>query len=106
MLQNSKNLRPLDILACDSANKTSFLNPSKSLFGALGKKPFVRFGKYGLYAELQARMSRRRKCLLFLKHKCLVTLTWIHEVIELDVSVPLLSLPYLFSGMITSSCLQ
>ncbi len=30
--KNSKNLRPLDILACNSANKPSFQNLTKSLF--------------------------------------------------------------------------
>ncbi len=32
-----------------------------------------RFWKDGLLAELQARLSRERRFLLFLKHKCLVT---------------------------------
>ncbi len=43
--KDSKNLRLLDILACDSTNFK--------------------------IAELQARMSRRRRSLLFLNHKCL-----------------------------------
>ncbi len=57
--KNSKNLHPRDIPACDSANKPSFQNQTKSpfaqcsidvksavtfyMYGALGKKAFVRF---------------------------------------------------------------
>ena len=56
--KNSNNLRPLDILACNSGDKC--------------------FRKDGLLAELQVGMSRGHRFLLFLKHKhdkCLVTLT-------------------------------
>ena len=50
--RNSKNLHPLDILGFNSANKD------------------------GLLPESQTRMSRGCRFLLFLKHRCLVTLNW------------------------------
>ena len=53
--KNNKNLQPQDILAFNSANKPSF--------------------QHCLLAELQAWTSRSCKFLLFLKHRCLVTLS-------------------------------
>ncbi len=47
--KNSENMQLLDVLVCNTANKPSFQNLTKS--------HFVRFWKGGLLAELQARMQ-------------------------------------------------
>ena len=90
--KNSKKLHPLDILACNSANKPCFQNTTKSLFpqcsidvkcycifyiyGELGKRTFCQILKrwFISWIELQARMSRGHRYLPFLQHKCLVIL--------------------------------
>ncbi len=73
----AKNLRPLDILACNSANKPSFTLPTdhftvaEHLKCSIGQKGFVAFWKDGLLAELPAWMSRG--C-IFLHHNYQVSL--------------------------------
>ena len=61
-LKNIKNLRPQDILAFNLANKPSFQNLAKSLL-----------------PEIQAWTSRSCNFLLFLKHRCLVTLISLYK---------------------------
>ncbi len=66
----------LQISNLTSANRCYFKNVTE-LFTSMeywAKGFFVGFWKGGLFAELQARMSRGCRFLLFLKHKCLVTL--------------------------------
>ena len=55
---------------CNSANEPSFQNLTKRLF--------VGFWKDCLLAELQARMSKSRRFLLFLHHNYQVSLSKIH----------------------------
>ncbi len=55
-----KNLQHLDILASISANKQSFQNPTKWFF--------IGFRKDGLLTELQAKMSKGCRYLLFRHH--------------------------------------
>ena len=64
-LKNSQNLHLLDILVCNSVNKPSFQNPTKTIVA-----------QCSLLAESHARMSRRRRFLLILKHTCLVKLNF------------------------------
>ncbi len=86
--KSQQNLQLLDVLACNSANKPSFSNPTKSLFAQrsidvksaatflrqqmlllkchctfynsrpLFKKVLVRFGKDGIITELSTKISR------------------------------------------------
>ncbi len=70
--QNSKNLLSLDILACNSAKKSSFQNSTKHLFAQCSID--VGFWKDGLLAELQAKMYRGCRFLLFWHHSYEVTL--------------------------------
>ncbi len=60
--QNSKNQQLIDILACYSANKPSFQNPTKGIL------------KDGSLAESQARVSRCCRFLLFWHHNYQVSL--------------------------------
>ncbi len=61
-----KNMQLLDVLFCNSANKPSFQNPTKGLF--------LDFEKMIYLAELQVRMSRYCRFLLFSPHKYQVSL--------------------------------
>ena len=63
-------LPPLNILTCNSANKLLFFTSIEHW----AKRLFVGFQKYGLLAELQARMSRDCRFSLFLHHNYQVTL--------------------------------
>ena len=58
----------LNVLVCNLANKPSFQN--------LTKRPFCGFWKDGILAELQVKMSRSCRFLLFLPHTYQVTLTY------------------------------
>ncbi len=43
--KNSKKLQLLDVQACNLANRAVFQNPTKSIYGALGKKAFCQILK-------------------------------------------------------------
>ncbi len=65
----------LDVLACNSANKPSFQNLQKGLFAQRSLD-----GKDGLLAELQAKMSRGCRFLLFWHHSYEVTLRFSYSL--------------------------
>ncbi len=73
-----KNMQLLDVSVCNSANKPSFQNPTKSHFAQssiYGKSAVSGFEKIVyLIAELQVRTSRSCRFLLFLPHKYQVSL--------------------------------
>ena len=85
-------MQPLDVLACNSANKQSFQNLTKNPFAQCSldvksvvtsmehwlKRLFVRFLKDGLLAELEARVPRSCRVLLFWHHNYQVSLNNIY----------------------------
>ncbi len=77
--KKSKNLQLLDVQACNSANKAAFQNPTKWGWNSYNMRQAApedaQKSKNLLYlVSLKARMSWGRRILLFLKHRCLVTL--------------------------------